>query len=79
MATCQRDKTYRRLELPGEFEDMEGLLQADLRAVVSMLTERANERLFLTRREMESLRSRLWNGLTDVVNTSMEPLTAENR
>jgi len=44
-----------------------------------MLTERANERLFLTHREIEQLQSKLWNGLTRVVNDAMEPLTVENR
>jgi len=79
MATRERNKTYRNLNLPDEYEDLDGLLHADLRAVVSMLTERANERLFLTRREIEQLQSRLWDGLTGVVNDAMEPLTAEHR
>ena len=30
-----------------------------------MLTQRANERLLLTRREYHQLRSTLWNNLTD--------------
>jgi len=79
MATCERSKSYRTLNLPDEYEDLDGLLHADLRAVVSMLTERANERLFLTGREIEQLQTRLWNGLTGVVNDAMEPLTAEHR
>lgn len=79
MATCERSRTYQTLNLPNEYEDLDGLLHADLRAVVSMLTERANERLFLTPREIEQLQSRLWNGLTGVVNKAMEPLTAEHR
>ena len=79
MATCERRQAYRSLALPNEYEDLDGLIHTDLRAVVSMLTERANERLFLTHREIEQLQSKLWNGLTRVVNDAMEPLTVENR
>jgi hypothetical protein len=79
MATCERGQTYHSLALPDEYEDLDGLIHADLRAVVSMLTERANERLFLTHREITQLQAKLWNGLTRIVNDAMEPLTAENR
>jgi hypothetical protein len=79
MATCERSQAYRSLALPNEYEDLDGLIHADLRAVVSMLTERANERLFLTHREITQLQARLWNDLTRVVNDAMGPLTAENR
>jgi hypothetical protein len=79
MATCERSQTYRSLALPDEYEDLDGLIHADLRAVVSMLTERANERLFLTHREIAQLQAKLWNSLARAVNDAMEPLTAENR
>jgi hypothetical protein len=79
MATCEHSQAYRSLALPNEYEGLDGLIDADLRAVVSMLTERANERLFLTRREIAQLQAKLWNGLTRAVNDAMEPLTAENR
>jgi hypothetical protein len=79
MATCIADPSFVDLELPAEFEDLSGLLRADLHAVVSMLTQRAHERLMLTRREYLELRQTLWNGLAEVVNTTVEPLTAERR
>jgi hypothetical protein len=79
MSTCDREIVVGRLELPDEFEDLTGLLQTDLRAVVSMLTERANERLLLTRRESKQLRQTLWNRLTEAVNQTVEPLSAERR
>jgi hypothetical protein len=79
MAACKNEATLNELELPAEFEDLEGLLQADLRAMVAMLTQRANERLLLTRREYHQLRSTLWNKLTAAVNTAVEPLSAERR
>jgi hypothetical protein len=79
MSTCNQESALRRLELPAEFEDLSGLLQTDLRAIVAVVTERAGERLLLTRRESKQLRQVLWNRLTDAVNVSLAPLTAEHR
>ncbi len=79
MATCGHETSIRPLELPDEFEDLTGLLQTDLKAVVSVLTQRAGERLLLTRRESQLLRRTLWNNLTEAVNKSVEPLSAERR
>ena len=79
MSTCKQDTPLQSLELPPEFEDLTGLLQADLKAVVGMLTQRACERLLLTRRESIQLRRTLWNNLTDAVNEAMEPLSADRR
>jgi len=79
MATCRHETSIRPLELPDEFEDLTGLLQTDLKAVVSVLTQRAGERLLLTRRESQLLRRTLWNNLTEAVNKSVEPLSAERR
>ncbi len=77
-----RDKSsapLRSLNLPAEYEDLEGLIQADLKAVVNVLTSRAHERLLLTRREHRELQVALWNRLTEVLGVTMEPLTAEVR
>jgi hypothetical protein len=79
MATCRQETALRTLELPDEFEDLTGLLQSDLRAIVNLLTQRANDRLLLTRRETRQLRQSLWNKLTQVVNDSVEPLSADRR
>lgn len=79
MATCKQHATLAELELPPEFQDLEGLVRADLRAIVSMLTERASARLLLTRREHQHLRRTLWDGLVGAVNGALEPLSAENR
>ncbi|WP_435011319.1 hypothetical protein P12x_002626 [Tundrisphaera lichenicola] len=79
MATCKNDAALSDLDLPAEFEDLEGLLRADLRAVVAMLSQRANERLLLTRREQLQLRANLWNNLTAAVNQAVEPLSADRR
>jgi hypothetical protein len=79
MSTCNPETDLRGLDLPAEFEDLSGLLQTDLRAIVAVLTERAGERLLLTRRESRQLRQALWNRLTEAVNTSLEPLSADRR
>jgi hypothetical protein len=79
MAVCKNETSLNELELPAEFEDLEGLLRADLKAVVAMLSQRANERLLLTRREYHQLRTSLWNNLTAAVNEAVEPLSAERR
>ena len=42
MATCRQESPLRSLELPDEFEDLTGLLQSDLKAVVTVLAERAS-------------------------------------
>jgi hypothetical protein len=79
MNTCPTKKAFAELELPVEFEDLTGLIQADLKAVVVMLTQRARERLLLTRRESQHLQKDLWNGLTEALNQAMEPLSADRR
>lgn len=79
MATCDRDLAFVSLDLPRACEDLEGLIQADLHAIVAMLTQRAHERLILTRREFHDLQATLWNGLADAINDAVAPLSVENR
>jgi len=79
MSTVKQDNSLHRLELPREFEDLEGLLKTDLRAIVQVVTQRASERLLLTRRESRLLHQTLWNRLTGAVNETIEPLSADRR
>ena len=79
MATCEQEALLAALELPRTFDGLEGLLRADLEAIVGMLLERARERLFLTRRQQEQLQAELWNGLTGALHEVLEPLSAEMR
>jgi hypothetical protein len=79
MATCREETSFHGLDLPHEFEDLSGLIQTDLKVIVAALTQRASERLLLTRRETRHLRQKLWNGLTRAVNEAVEPLSAERR
>jgi hypothetical protein len=79
MSTCESKNALRRLDLPVEFEDLTGLIQTDLKAIVLAVSERASERLLLTRRESKQLRQNLWNRLTLALNETVAPLSAENR
>jgi hypothetical protein len=79
MATCEQEALPAALELPRTFDGLEGLLQADLDAIVGMLTERARERLFLSRRQQQQLQANLYNSLTEALNNVLEPLSAEMR
>ncbi len=79
MAFCEQDAAFAMLDLPDEFRELEGLLEADLHAIVTMVTERAHERLFLTRREHRQLQVQLWNGLAEVLATALQPLSVANR
>lgn len=79
MFSCKTDERLNSLELPREFEDLSGLLKGDIKAIVNALTDRADQKLLLTRRERQDLRRNLWNRLTEVVNQTLEPLSAEYR
>ncbi len=79
MSAREQDASFVALELPAEFEGLDGLIQADLQAVVAMLAQRAHERLFLSRREFRELQAKLWNGLADAVNHAAAPLSVQNR
>lgn len=79
MSTIERSTEMIPLNLPEEFNDLEGLIGADLQAVVVMLVQRAHERLYLTGRQHRQLQTDLWNGLVDAVNSAAAPLSIENR
>jgi len=67
------------LQLPPEFEDLTGVIQSDLKVIVSILTERASDRLLLSGRQSQQLRRALWSRLTETINKSLEPLSVERR
>lgn len=69
----------RPLELPDGLDDLTGLVGADLRAIVDMLSERAGQQLLLSRRQRTSLRCLLWNRLVDSLNDAVALLDAESR
>jgi hypothetical protein len=77
MTPCTQDHSLRSLELPDAFEDLSGVIRADLKVIVSALTERASERLLLSRRQSLKFQRSLWNDLTRVISETVEPLTIE--
>jgi hypothetical protein len=79
MSTRTHEASLKSLQLPTEFEDLTGVIQNDLKVIVSVLTQRASERLLLSRRQSQQLQRKLWNSLTETINESIEPLSAEHR
>jgi hypothetical protein len=69
----------RPLDLPAGIDEVRGLVDADLRAIVEMVTERARQRMLLTRRQQSSLRRELWNRLVDSINGAVATLDPERR
>ncbi len=67
------------LELPPEFEDLTGVIQNDLKVIVSILADRASERLLLSPRQSAQLRRSLWNSLTATITETLEPFSVEHR
>lgn len=79
MPVCQNDTPPAELLLPDEFDDLAGLLQADLKAIATALTHRAQERLLLSKRESRRLYRSLLNNLSASINETMAPLSADLR
>lgn len=67
------------LDLPAEFEDLTGLVEADLKAIATMLTRRAHERLLLSRKQYRALHRELMESLAASINETMAPMSAECR
>ena len=79
MSTRMHRTSVHSLQLPPEFEDLTGVVQNDLKVIVSILSERATERLLLSKRQSQQLRRTLWNNLTETINKGLEPLSVEHR
>ena len=79
MSTRTRDNTLRTLNLPETFEDLSGVISADLRVISTALAERAADRLLLSPRQCHQLRRKLWNKMTQAINETMESLSVERQ
>ena len=79
MSTRMQRAPLHSLQLPAEFEDLTGVIQSDLKVIVSILTERASDRWLLSGRQSQQLRRALWSSLTETINKSLEPLSVERR
>ncbi len=69
----------RPLDLPPEFEDLTGLIASDVKVIVSILTERASQRLMLSKRQTQQLQRSLWNKLAESIHDEIKPLSVDHR
>lgn len=69
----------RTLDLPPEFEDLTGLIAGDVKVIASILTQRASERLLLTKKQARDLQRSLWNRLAEGIHDEIEPFTVDRR
>lgn len=69
----------RTLDLPPEFEDLTGLIKSDVKVIVSILSERAAERLLLSKRQTQQLQRSLWNSLAETINNEIKLLSVDRR
>ena len=79
MFTCTQANRPRSLELPEPFEDLTGVISADLKVIVNALVQRAGERRLLSPRQRQELQNTLWENLTRVLSESMETLDVERQ
>jgi hypothetical protein len=79
MSTRTKDDSLRSLQLPEPFEDLTGLISADLKVISTALAERAIDRLLLPPRQARELQCALWTNLTQAINETMESLTVERQ
>ncbi|APW60144.1 hypothetical protein [Paludisphaera borealis] len=69
----------RTLDLPPEFEDLTGVINSDVKVIVSILAERASERLLLSKRQTQQLQRSLWNSLAETINDKIKVLSVDRR
>jgi hypothetical protein len=69
--------SLRTLDLPPEFEDLTGVIKSDMKVIVSILAERAGERLMLSKRQTQQLQRTLWNSLAETINNETKGLTVD--
>jgi hypothetical protein len=74
-----KSAALRNLELPPEFEDLSGVIKGDVKVIVSILAERASERLLLSKRQTQQLQRSLWNSLAQAINDEIKVLSVDRR
>jgi hypothetical protein len=79
MFACTQESPPRGLELPEAFEDLTGIIGSDLKVIVGAITQRAGERMLLSRRQRHELQRTLWNNLTQALTETLEPFDVERR
>ena len=79
MSTCTKEIPPRPLDLPGDFEDLSGVIASDLKVIINALTQRAAEHRLLSHRQRAQLQRTLWNNLTRALSESLDPFDVERQ
>lgn len=66
------------LTLPPGLDDVTGLLEIDMTAIVQVMADHAQQQYLLSRGQADKFRRQLWNRLAEVVNDAGGRFIAEN-
>lgn len=66
------------LSLPPELDDVTGILEIDMTAIVQVMSSHAQQQFLLSRGQADKFRRQLWNRLADVLNDAGGKFAAEN-
>lgn len=66
------------LSLPPELDDVTGILEIDMTAIVQVMSSHAQQQFLLSRGQADKFRRQLWNRLADVLNDAGGKFVAEN-
>lgn len=68
----------KQLNLPPGLDDVTGLLEIDISAIVQVMSDHAEQQYLLSRGQADKFRRQLWNRLTDVLNDAGGKFVVEN-
>lgn len=66
------------LSLPPGLDDVSGLLEIDMTAIVQVMSDHAQQQFLLSRNQADKFRRQLWNRLTEVLNDAGGHFSTEN-
>lgn len=66
------------LSLPPELDEVSGILEIDMSAIVQVMSSHAQQQFLLSRGQADKFRRQLWNRLADVLNDAGGKFVAEN-
>lgn len=66
------------LSLPPGLDDVTGLLEIDMTAIVQVMADHAQQQYLLSRGQADRFRRHLWNRLAEVVNDAGYKFIAEH-
>lgn len=66
------------LTLPPGLDDVTGLVEIDMSAIVQVMSDHAQQQYLLSRHQADKFRRQLWNRLTEVLNDVGGNFVTEN-